>query len=226
MLTWRYEDEDEALAGAVYSPAMAGALAGVSGLSIGQWARHRLIQPTVYEGRPVNLYSYFDVAEALVVRWMLDEGVSHRDIRLALDRVRDDHPRWPLLRSDLGVARLSVDDRARLVRRDAPGVYVDATGRDPEGWMMIPPVLLGHAGDMLAHGGWPAAAHKLDRIEVAPRKLGGLPTLRDRRWTVDQVARLGDDDDGRAMLRDAYGISAEEIREARVWVEAAHGLPA
>ena len=224
MLTWQSDDEDEALAGAVYSPGLAGALAGVSGNSIGQWARHGLIRATLYEGPPANLYSYFDVAEALVIRWMLEEGVSHRDIRLALDRVRGDHPRWPLLRADLGVGRLSVDDRARLVRREAPGVYVDATGRDPEGWIMLPPVLLDRARDMLAHGGWPAAVHRLDRIEVAPRKLGGVPTLRDRRWTIDEVARLSDDQPGRDVLRRAHAISEREIDEARTWVRAAREL--
>lgn len=221
-MTWQHDDD--ALLGAIYSPSMAGALAGVSGQSIGQWARHNMIQPTVYEGRPANLYSYYDVAEALVVRWMLDEGISHRDIRLALDGVRDRYPRWPLLRADIGVGRLSVDDRARLVRREAPGVYVDATGRDPEGWIIIPPTLLGRARDMLAHGGWLAAANKLDRIEVAPRKMGGVPTLRDRRWTVDQVARISDDDAGRYLLREAYGLSEDEIREARTWAEAAQEL--
>jgi DNA-binding transcriptional MerR regulator/uncharacterized protein (DUF433 family) len=224
MLTWHSDDEDEALAGAVYPPGLAGALAGVSGNSIGQWARHGLIRPTLYEGPPANLYSYFDVAEALVIRWMLEEGVSHRDIRLALDRVRGHHPRWPLLRADLGVGRLSVDDRARLVRREGPGVYVDATGRDPEGWIMLPPVLLGRARDMLAHGGWIAASHRLDRIEVAPYKLGGVPTLRDRRWTIDAVARLADDQAGREALRRDHGIGEREIDEARIWVRAAREL--
>jgi predicted site-specific integrase-resolvase len=40
---------------AKYTPARAGALAGVSGQTIGQWARYGFIKPTVYEGRPINL---------------------------------------------------------------------------------------------------------------------------------------------------------------------------
>ena len=70
------DGRDGVLDTGIYSPGMAGALAGVSGKSVGQWARYGLIRPSVFKGRPSNLYSYFDVAEAIVVRWML----SHKSI--------------------------------------------------------------------------------------------------------------------------------------------------
>jgi hypothetical protein len=78
--------------GGIYTPRRAGALAGVSDQRIGRWARRRLITPSLYQGRPFNLYGYFDVAEAIVVRWLLKRGFEHADIRGALDSVRAEHP--------------------------------------------------------------------------------------------------------------------------------------
>jgi uncharacterized protein (DUF433 family) len=207
-----------------YSPGMAGALAGVSGLSIGQWARHRLIRPGVFEGRPTNLYSYYDVAEAVVVRWLIGQGFTHKQIRQALNGVRDAHPRWPLLHAPLGVGRLSVDDRATLVRRIESGEYVDAIDKSRPDQILIKPVLLDQARDMLAHGGWIAAVKNLQRIEVQPLKLGGAPTLVGHRWTVEQVERLAADQEGRSVLLDTYGLTAEEIDESVAWVEGAREL--
>jgi uncharacterized protein (DUF433 family)/DNA-binding transcriptional MerR regulator len=207
----------------VYTPRRAGALAGVSGQSIGQWARHGLVTPTVYEGRPTNLYSYFDVAEAIVVRWVLDQDFKHAEIRAALDDVRDDYPEWPLLNAPLGVGRQSVDDRGLLVRRRDPDVYVDVSGRAP-GQIVIRPALLDAARDMLQHGGWLARSLGLERIEVTPLKLGGQPSLRGRRWTVDHVARLGADERGRQILVEDYGLEPSEVQEALAWAEAAAAL--
>src|SRR4051812_904564 len=103
----------------VYTPRRAGELAGVSGHSIGQWARYGLITPTVFEGRPANLYSFWDVAEAIVVRWLTDRGFAYHEIRSGLASVRDDFPEWPLLNAPLGIGQQSESDRGALVRREA-----------------------------------------------------------------------------------------------------------
>jgi uncharacterized protein (DUF433 family)/DNA-binding transcriptional MerR regulator len=207
----------------VYLPRRAGALAGVSGQSIGQWARHGLVTPTVYEGRPANLYSYFDVAESIVVRWLLDQGFRHTEIRAALEDVRYEFPRWPLLNAPLGVGRHSFDDRGALVKKQSPDVYVDVGGRAP-GQIVIKPVLLDNARDMLRHGGWLASALSLQRIEVKPLKLGGQPSLRGRRWTVEHVARLAADDEGRQVLIERYGLEPVEVDEAVAWADAAAAI--
>src|SRR5882762_5448864 len=73
---------------AVYTPRRLGALAGVSGNTIGQWARNDLIQPTVSKGLPSNLYSFFDAAEAIAVRWLLDEGFTYKQIHNAIEGAR------------------------------------------------------------------------------------------------------------------------------------------
>jgi DNA-binding transcriptional MerR regulator/uncharacterized protein (DUF433 family) len=222
-MTRTEQAQAEFLTVGVYLPRRAGALAGVSGQTIGQWARRGLVTPSVYEGRPANLYSYQDVAEAIVVRWLLDEGFQHAEIRHALDDVRDEYPDWPLLHAPLGIGRQSVDDRGALVRKHRPDVYVDVSGAAP-GQLVIRPQLLDTARDMLAHGGWLATTHELKRIEVLPLKLGGQPSLRGRRWAVDHVARLGADKDGRRVLIEDYGLEPVEVDEAVTWVEAAAAL--
>lgn len=207
----------------VYTPRRAGALAGISGQTIGQWARYGLVKPTVYEGRPRNLYSYFDVAEAIVVRWLLEEGFKHAHVRAAISSVWEEHPDWPLLNAPLGIGRQSVHDRGQLVREVQPHVYVDVSGTAPE-QVVIRPTLLDAARDMLRHGGWLADVLALERIEVSPLKLGGQPSLRGRRWTVDHVARLGADEEGRDILVSQYGLDPAEVDEALAWTEAAEAL--
>lgn len=79
---------------------------------------------------------------------------------------------------------------------------------------MIRPTLLLAARDMLNHGGWLATQLGLRRIEVEPLKLGGQPSLKGRRWTVDHVARIGADQEGRRILMDEYGLEEEEVAES------------
>jgi len=214
---------DDVLTLGVYLPRRAGALAGVSGRTVGQWARRGLVTPSAYEGRPANLYTYFDVAEAIVVRWLLHEGFEHRAIREALDAVRGEFPRWPLLNAPLGIARQSVGDKGALVRREGRDVYVEVSG-SATGQVVIKPQLLDQARDMLRHGGWIASALHLQHIEVDPLKLGGQPSLKGRRWAVDHVSRLADDDEGRAILVGDYGLADEEVDDAVAWSDAAEAL--
>lgn len=216
------QDQIDFLELGVYLPHGVGALAGVSGHQIGQWARHGLITPTAYEGRPRNLYSYYDVAEAIVIHWLLDEQHSLDEIRFALQDVREEWPRWPLLHAPLGIGRTTLDDRGALVRRDGDR-YLDVSGRAP-GQYVVQPQMLDTARDMLAHGGWLANSLNLERIEVTPLKLGGQPSLRGRRWTIDHVARLAADHEGRRVLEDQYGLESQEVDEALSWTEAAEAL--
>lgn len=109
----------------VFSPRMAGALAGVSGYRIGQWARYSLIRPTVYQGRPANRYAFYDIAEAVVVHWLRLQGFSYDEIHFAIDSARVHEPSWPLMRGQLGVARHTVEadrDREVIVQRMPEGV--------------------------------------------------------------------------------------------------------
>lgn len=214
--------EDPRVFGA-YSPRRVGALAGVSGRSIGQWARTGLITPTVFEGRPANLYSFYDVAEAVIVKWLLSQDFSHKVIRDALKDLRADQPQWPLLSEGFGVGRSSVDDRGILVRKDARDVYVSIADDHPE-QIVLKPELLDAVRDVLRYGGWLAYDLGLSHIEVEPLKLGGQPTIRGRRWTVDQVARIAADPEGRVVLLEDYELEPVEIDEAVAWEDAAAAL--
>lgn len=209
---------------AVFPPYRAGALAGVSGSRIGQWARYGLITPTLYAGRPANLYAFFDVAEAIVVHWLLERRFAYPEIHSAIDSARRAYPDWPLLNAPLGIAQHAVhgDPRGAIVQEVQRGVYVEVGM--PGSQTTLKPQLLERTRDMLRRGGWIAEELGLRRLEVDPQKLGGIPTLRGRRWPVDRVAQLAADQDGTRVLVEDYGLDARDLDESIRWVEAAARL--
>ena len=206
----------------VYSPGRAGALAGVSGYRLGQWARNGLVNASAYRGRPRNLYSYFDVAEAVAVNWLRSEAFDYNEIHTAIQEARAEQPEWPLSRSDLGVAREAIPgDRGAIVKREG-SIYVDITHGGDQ--IALKPEFLFHVSDTLRRGGWIARRLNLNRIEVQPGRLGGLPTLRGRRWAVQHVALIADDEAGRETLTSDYGLEPEEVDECVAWSAAAAEL--
>lgn len=108
-----------------------GELAGVSGTTIGQWARRRLIRSSISDGDP-RVYGVEDVAEAAVVRALLERGVRHRQIHRAIDALAALGP-WPLSQAALAVTR---NGRARIVLRDDEGDDAVLTAR---GWQRLSP---------------------------------------------------------------------------------------
>ena len=100
-------------------------MAGVSGTTVGQWARRGLIRSSRRDEEP-RLYSVEDVAEAAIVRALLEAGALHAEIHRAIGRLPG---RWPLSRADLAV---TVD--GRIARRDENGeIEVLA----PRGWQFV-----------------------------------------------------------------------------------------
>jgi DNA-binding transcriptional MerR regulator len=77
----------------------AGALAGVSGTTIGQWARWGYIASSQSAADP-RVYSVEDVAEAVIVAQLLERGVSHADVRSAVKRLGG-YGAWPLSEAEL-----------------------------------------------------------------------------------------------------------------------------
>src|SRR5882724_11108518 len=71
-----------------------GELAGVSGTSIGQWARWGYIRASVRAEEPY-VYSVEDAAEAAIVAELLRRGVAHADVHAAVQRLGD-YGTWPL----------------------------------------------------------------------------------------------------------------------------------
>ena len=111
-----------------------GELAGVSGTTIGQWARWGYIRSSQSDAEP-RRYSVEDIAEAAIVSELLGRGVPHAQVRRAIERLRDLGP-WPLSEARLGTTR---NGRPRIVLREDDGTWM-LTER---GWQLTatqPPV--------------------------------------------------------------------------------------
>jgi DNA-binding transcriptional MerR regulator len=108
-----------------------GELAGVSGTTIGQWARWGYIRASQSDGDP-HVYSVEDVAEAVIVNELLSRGVRHRDVRRAIAHLPE-YGDWPL--SD---APLATTPEGRLVLLRENGEIYALSAR---GWqlMSVPP---------------------------------------------------------------------------------------
>ena len=113
-----------------------GELAGVSGTTIGQWARWGYIRSSASDGEP-RVYSVEDVAEAAIVGELLARGVPHVDIRRAIARLADEYGAWPLSEAPLGTA--AERGRERVVLRERDGCYM----LSPRGWQLMtaPPAI-------------------------------------------------------------------------------------
>ena len=113
-----------------------GELVGVSGTTVGQWARRGLIRSSQSDGDP-RVYGVEDVGEAAIVAELLARGIPHPAIHAAIARLRDGSGRaWPL--SDAWLATTE-EPRPRIVLRDNDGGEVFVLG--PRGWqrLVIPP---------------------------------------------------------------------------------------
>ena len=107
----------------------AGALAGVSGTTIGQWARWGHIRSSVSDAEP-RVYSVEDVAEAAIVAELLDRGVSHANVHRAVERLSGYGP-WPLSQAEL--ATTPEEGRVRIALREGGEWLV----LGPRGWQAI-----------------------------------------------------------------------------------------
>jgi DNA-binding transcriptional MerR regulator len=96
----------------------AGELAGVSGTTIGQWARRGLIRSSVSSEDP-RRYGVEDVAEASVVHALLDRGVRHADIHATIAHLGPG--RWPL---SAAILATTSEQRPRVVLRTDDGDWV------------------------------------------------------------------------------------------------------
>jgi len=106
-------------------------LVGVSGTTIGQWARRGYIRASRSTGDP-HVYSLEDVAEAWVVHALLDRGVGHAAVRRTIAALGDERP-WPLLRAPLATAGGDGNGTPRIVLCEADGAYA-LEGR---GWQRL-----------------------------------------------------------------------------------------
>jgi DNA-binding transcriptional MerR regulator len=111
-----------------------GELVGVTGTTIGQWARRGLIRSSQSDADP-RVYGVEDVGEASVVAALLARGLPHAAVHRAIERLAGTGP-WPL--SDAWLATTE-EQPPRLVLRENGCAFA----LDPRGWqrlVVVPPL--------------------------------------------------------------------------------------
>jgi DNA-binding transcriptional MerR regulator len=101
----------------------------VSGNTVGQWARWGYIRSSRSDSEP-RVYSVEDVAEAAIVAELLGRGVSHGDVRQAVDRLAG-YGAWPL--SEARLATTAEEGRTLIALREGGEWLV----LGPRGWQGI-----------------------------------------------------------------------------------------
>lgn len=198
-----------------------GQLAGVSGQTIGQWARQGYIRSSQSAGRP-RVYSFQDVGEAMVVHELLNRGATYPQIREHIERLRERYGvDWPLTQSPASTGTVGGTEKAApsVVARDSGRIY----GTGSHGWQQQVEIGdLNVIANLLWRGGWAARdLPDLEHIEVNPDRLSGRPTIRGHRIAAEDVAEIAQAPEGPEILRDDYELSDAEIRDAVRWWDAA-----
>jgi DNA-binding transcriptional MerR regulator len=105
-----------------------GELVGVSGTTIGQWARRGLIRSSQSQHEP-RVYSVEDVGEAAVVAELRARGVPHAEIHRAIARLRAGRP-WPLSKAWMATTE---EPHPRVILRDDGATYA----LERRGWQQL-----------------------------------------------------------------------------------------
>lgn len=189
-----------------------GALAGVSGDRIGQWARRGYIRASQSNTVP-HVYSYQDVAEAMVVHELEEAGADLKSIKRTIRRLRErlGHD-WPLSHASLGAQDGSV------VEFGEDNIAYDIGGKGSPWQQVTETENLKKIAGQLERGGWAVRdLPDLSHIEVNPDRLSGRPVIRGSRVAASIVAELAEQPEGHDVLREEFDLSADEIRDALRW---------
>lgn len=194
-------------------------MAGVSGYTIGQWARYGYIDSSQSPpGAFPRVYAFQDVAEAMMVHELLEvRQISAMAVKAAIKDVRKQFGYgWPLQHLTVKVPKRHPQSRGK-------GRAVVIDGED----VAKPhPVLTEEDLDQvvtdLHRGGWAARQLPgLRHIEIDPDVMSGRPVVRGTRVAAEAAGRLALRADGPAILREDYGLTPEQISDVRRWWEAA-----
>jgi uncharacterized protein (DUF433 family)/DNA-binding transcriptional MerR regulator len=211
-----------------YLASEVGALAGVSGDRIVQWARRGYIRASWSEpGESPLVYSFQDVAEAMLVHELEDRGVPLSLIRATVKGLRERYGNWPLQAAELEVDQAVSDEGlplATLAVVEDKQLRMEAS---KHGWQILEDVRVNprRISLDLHRGGWAVrVAPDLEHIEVDPDRLSGRPVIRGRRVPVSLVAEEAGTPDGLELLHDDYGLTDDEIADAKRWTEITHSF--
>lgn len=194
-----------------------GQLAGVSGNTIGQWAHYGYIRASQSgPGEYPRVYSFQDVAEAILVHELIDKKVPLGVLRPVIEGLRDRLGDWPLQRSRLETLSSPELNIAALLVREGERRFE----LGPHGWQLIEHTTVNPKRVVadLHRGGWAARQlPDLRHITVDPDLLSGQPAIKGRRVPVSLVAELASAPDGVEILREDYDLVPEEIDDAVRW---------
>lgn len=202
----------------------AGQLAGVSGHKIGQWARRGYIRASQDDIGFPKIYSFQDVAEAMVVHELEDAGADLGSIKRAIERLRERHGMsWPLQHrsSRLGTVH------GLVVEHNGAGSTVNLGGKGAPEQGVMSDENLRKIASQLERGGW--AVRKLTdlrHVEVDPDRLSGRPAIRGRRVAASEVAEIAVEPDGLETLTEGYGLNEDQIDDAKRWWQEVTAVPA
>jgi uncharacterized protein (DUF433 family) len=187
-----------------------GRLAGVSGQTIGQWARHGYIRSSQSDAPP-RVYSYQDVAEAMIVHELRDRDVPYTRIQETIRNLRQSSGNaWPLTHAKIGTV-------GKHVVAEEEEAFFDI-GEIPWHGLAIDRDDVERIASDLRRGGWAARElPDLAHIEVDPDRLSGRPVVRGTRVPAELVAELAEDPAGREELREGYGVDDAQIDDALEW---------
>jgi uncharacterized protein (DUF433 family) len=188
-----------------YSAKEVARLAGVTPRRIGSWARYGII-PSISK-RP-RVYSYADAGEAVLVRYLVEHRFPPAKIRRIVENLRDEYGQWPL-----ATAPLKHDGRLAVIE-EGGDLYIDAADGGDQRVITKTLLDLKAVRIALSNGGWAAYRHPREHIEVDPARLSGQPVVRDSRVPTAVVADLAQRPEGRALLKEDYELTDDEIREA------------
>lgn len=193
-----------------------GRLVGVSGQRIAQWSIRGYI-PASQSHDDARVYAYQDIAEAMIVHELLERMVHPRTIRQSVARMRDDlGTRWPLQQVRLQIP--PDHPQAKGLKRTIVATYQGQQTDVARQMAVLEDVNLEEVAGYLQRGGWAARElPNLRNIEVHPDRLSGAPAIRGTRVPADQAGALAQSTEGRAILRDEYGLKRAQIEDARLW---------
>jgi uncharacterized protein (DUF433 family) len=152
------------------------------------------------------------------------------EVGVKLDALKAAHAEREQRPLVLQAAELALDGGAALVELSPPGrlardermkptrhggeVLIDAVEHPGHHVAAGTFVDLKQVRNALARGGWVAIEHPREHIQVDPDRLSGQPVVRKRRVSTETVADLAQRAEGLALLREDYGLTEDEIREA------------
>lgn len=194
-----------------------GRLAGVSGSKVGQWAHYGYIRASQSKaGGYPRVYSFQDVAEAIIVHELLDQKVPLKALRPVVQELHKRYGDWPLQHAKLETVTAPAISVASLLVRDGD-LRLELGAH---GWQIVEGATVNPAQVSidLSRGGWAVRDRKdIRHVEIDPDRLSGAPAVRGKRVPIAVVAELAGTVDGEEILREDYNLNPEEIHDAQQW---------